>query len=234
MARRRRKSKSGRWAGRVLTFLLAGPALYLVGALAGSLAPVNRHWREPAEGTTIYLADNGVHADVIMPVKANGLDWAPLFPARDFAAPVRGMRWIAFGSGEQHVYLDTPRWRDIRPRTIGSALSGGPRVMHVEYVPSPDYAVRAIRVRPQEYRRLWASIRADLKLGRGGNPQRIDHPGYGPSDAFYRATGKASAFRTCNTAAANWLRLAGIETSLWPPFTQGLTWRYRRVKARSG
>jgi len=106
--------------------------------------------------------------------------------------------------------------------------------MHVEYVPSPDYAVRAIRVRPQEYRRLWASIRADLKLGRGGNPQRIDHPGYGPSDAFYRATGKASAFRTCNTAAANWLRLAGIETSLWPPFTQGLTWRYRRVKAHSG
>jgi uncharacterized protein (TIGR02117 family) len=227
--RRRRKSTFGKWVGRLLTILLALPALYLVAALAGSLISVNRAWTEPRQGTAVYLADNGIHADLIMPVRANGLDWAPLFPKSDFAAPDPNAGWIAFGSGEQHVYLNTPTWWDITPRTIWSALTGGKRVMHVEYVPSPYYAVREIRLRPEEYRRLWAAVRADFALDRSGKPIRIDHPGYGPSDAFYRAVGKESMFKTCNSWVAGRLRLAGVETSLWPPFVEGLIWRYRRV-----
>ena len=228
MARRRRKGKAGKWVGRLLTAILALPALYMLAALAGSLIPVNRGWTEASEGTTIYLADNGIHVDIIMPIAAQGLDWRPLIPAGDFAKIDPNAGWIAFGAGEKRVYLDTPTWWDLTPRTLWSALTGGERVMHVEYVPDTDYALRQIRLRPAEYRRLWAAIRADFLLDAGGRPIHIDHPGYGPSDAFYRATGKASMFRTCNTAAAHWLRLAGVTTSLWPPFVSGLTWRYRR------
>jgi uncharacterized protein (TIGR02117 family) len=227
VARGRRKSKRGKWVGRWLAALLAVPALYLAAALVGSLTPVNRGWTEPSQGTTVYLADNGVHVDIIMPVVAQGLDWRPLIPASDFARADPNASFIAFGAGEQRVYLNTPTWWDLTPRTIWSALTGGHRVMHVEYVPSPYYAVRQIRLRPEEYRRLWAAIRADFELDRRGRPERIDHPGYGPSDAFYRATGKASAVRTCNSWAAGKLRLAGVKTSLWPPFAQGLVWRYR-------
>ena len=229
MARRRRKGKAGRWVGRLLTALLAVPAFYLVAALLGSVIPVNSGWTEPDRGTAVYIADNGVHADIIMPVEAQGLDWKPFIPRSDFTAPEPNAHWIAFGSGEQRVYLDTPTWWDIRPRTIWAALAGGRRVMHVEYVSSPAYAARVIRLRPEEYRRLWAAIRADFMLNRRGRPQRVDHPGYGPADAFYRATGKANALRTCNAVVANWLRLAGVETSLWPPFVNGLTWRYRQT-----
>ena len=231
MARRRRKRNAGKWVGRAITILLALPALYLAAALAGSLIPVNRGWQEAAQGTTIYLADNGVHADIIMPAKAQGLDWTPLVPKRDFAAADPDARWIAFGSGEQRVYLDTPTWWDLTPRTSWAGVVGGKRVMHVEYVRSPEYAVRRIRLRPEEYRRLWGAIRADFTRGPSGRPQRIDHPGYGPADAFYRATGRANAIRTCNAVVADWLRLAGVETSLWPPFTSGLVWRYRRTRA---
>jgi uncharacterized protein (TIGR02117 family) len=103
-------------------------------------------------------------------------------------------------------------------------------VVHVEYVSSPTYAVRQIRLRPEEYRRLWATIRSDFALDDKGRPLRIDHPGYGPADAFYRASGKANAIRTCNAVVANWLRLAGVKTSLWPPFAEGLIWRYRRTR----
>jgi uncharacterized protein (TIGR02117 family) len=228
MARRRRKGKAGSWVGRFLTALLLLPALYLTAGLVGSLVPVNRGWREPKQGTTIYLADNGVHVDIIMPVMSQGLDWAPLIPRRDFAAINPDAGWIAFGSGEQHVYLNTPTWWDLTPRTVLHALTGGKRVMHVEYVPSPYYAVRQIRLRPEEYRRLWAAIRADFALDPRGRPIHIDHAGYGPSDAFYRATGRESMFRTCNSWAAGRLRLAGVKTSLWPPFAEGLVWRYRR------
>jgi uncharacterized protein (TIGR02117 family) len=229
VVRRRRKSKAGRLIGRFLTAVLALPAVYLLAALIGSLVPVNRGWEEPAHGITIYLADNGIHADIIMPVSAQGLDWSLLIPRSDFAAADPNARWIAFGSGERRVYLDTPTWWDLTPRTAWSALTGGRRVMHVEYVRSPSYAVREIRLRPEEYRRLWAAIRADFELDGRGRPRHIAHPGYGPSDTFYRAAGKASAVYTCNNWAARQLRLAGVKTSLWPPFVHGLVWRYRKT-----
>lgn len=231
MPRRRRRPTQRRRQRRrlILAAIFALPLAYLAAALIGSLIPVNRGWSEPAAGTTIYLADNGIHADIVMPVAAQGLDWRPYFPGGDFAGPTGPARWIAFGAGERAVYLETPRWRDLTPGTALRALTGGERILHVEYVGDPGYAVRQIRLRSEEYRRLWAAIRADLALNRAGRPQRLDHPGYGRADAFYRSHGKTSAVRTCNSWAADKLRLAGVETSLWPPFVQGLTWRYRRA-----
>jgi uncharacterized protein (TIGR02117 family) len=223
VARRRRKGKSGKWVGRLLTTLLAIPAAYLVAALVGSLIPVNAAWKEPPDGTTIYLAGNGIHTDIIMPVEAEGLDWSSVLPNE------RQARWIAFGAGEQHVYLDTPAWSDITLATIWSAIRGGPRVMHVEFVGTPAYAARAIRLRPEEYRRLWTSIRAEFALDPEGGPERLAHPGYGCCDAFYQGVGKASAVRTCNNWVADRLRLAGVTVSVWPPFAEGLLWRYRRA-----
>jgi uncharacterized protein (TIGR02117 family) len=228
---RRSRRRKANWPPRILAALLAVPAAYLVAALAGSLVPVNGDWQEPQKGTTVYLADNGVHTDIIMPVRAQGLDWSPLIPAQDFSAAPTDAQWIAFGSGEERVYLETPTWWDLTPRTLWSALSGGRRVLHVEYIARPSYAVRQIRLRPAEYRRLWSAVRADFQLDGRGRPELIRHPGYGCCDAFFRATGKASMFRTCNSWAAGRLRLAGVRTSLWPPFAQGLVWRYRRTRA---
>lgn len=230
MRRRRRRRKSS-WFRSLALALAAVPLAYLLAALVGSLIPVNRGWTEPEEGVTVYIANNGIHSDIVMPAKADGLDWTPFVPKKDFADPDPAAKWVAFGSGEEKVYLDTPRWQDIRPSTAWAAISGGKRVMHVEWVSNPNYMDRAIRLRPEEYRRLWASIRSDFQLDPRGRPERIAHPGYGPSDAFYWATGKFHALRTCNSWAASRLRLAGVETSLWPPFAQGLTWRYRKVSA---
>ncbi len=229
----KRKRRSFSWPRRLLLALLALPLTYLVAALLGSLIPVNAGWREPDAGITVYLADNGVHADLILPVRAAGLDWAPLVPRTDMANVAAGENWIAFGAGERRVYLDTPTWADISARTLWAALTGGERVMHVEYTSDPTYAARAIRVTPEQYRRLWAAIRAEFRLDRGGRPVRIDHPGYGPRDAFYHGVGRASALSTCNNWVAGRLRLAGVKTSLWPPFAQGLLWRYDKATERA-
>jgi len=231
MPRRRRSRRAFRRRQLIALAVLSPILLYFAAALVGSLIPVNRGWTEPAQGTTIYLADNGVHADIVMPVAAQGLDWRRYFPGKDFAGPTGGSGWIAFGAGERGVYLDTPRWRDLKPGTAFRALAGGRRIMHVEYVADPGFTERRIRLRPEEYRRLWAAVRADFALDPRGRPQRIDHPGYGPWDAFYRGVGKTSAIKTCNSWAAGKLRLAGVKTSAWPPFAQGLLWRYERTEA---
>ena len=233
MARRRRRK--GRLVQRLALALAAIPALYLLAALVGSLVPVNRAWHEPEQGVTIFIANNGVHADIIMPAVAQGLDWRPLLPKRHFARPDPAAAWVAFGAGERRVYLDTPRWRDISLPTIWAGLTGGERVMHVEWVADPSYTTREIRLRPEEYRRLWQSIRAEFALDANSRPVRIDHPGYGHADAFYEGIGRASAINTCNTWAADRLRVAGVKASAWPPFSQGVTWRYRPANfARRG
>ncbi|MEO6359648.1 MAG: TIGR02117 family protein [Sphingomicrobium sp.] len=230
MARRQRKSqKLRRYLRLALLAIAAVPLLYLTAALIGAAIPVNRSWTEPEQGTTIYLASNGIHADIIMPVNAQELDWAGLLPRSDVATPPAGAQWIAFGAGERVVYLETPRWRDLRAATAFRALTRGERILHVEWVTSPSYAVREIRLRPEEYRRLWSSVRASF---RNANPKRIDHRGYGDRDAFYEGIGHASAFDTCNHWVATQLRTAGVRTSIWSPFAQGLLRRYRPSRHR--
>ena len=224
---KRRRSRKSRWPARIILAILAIPGIYLLGAVIGALIPLNANWKEPAGGITIYVANNGVHADLVLPAEAQGLDWRPLVPKSDMANVPSDAQWIAFGAGERRVYLETPTWGDLSLKTAAIALTGGERVMHVEWTRDPTYAAKAIRLTPEQYRRLWASIRAGFELDSAGKPIRIDHPGYGQRDAFYRGTGKANAIHTCNQWAASRLRLAGVEAPLWSPFVQGLVWRYR-------
>jgi len=231
--RYRRRGRKPTLVGRLLTAILAFPAAYLTAALIGSFVPVNRGWIEPGQGITVYLADNGIHTDIIMPADAQGLDWDSLVPKSHAAAVSAGAHWVAFGSGEKRVYLETPTWWNIRPKTIWAAMTGSKRVMHVEWVADPSYAEREIRLRPEEYRRLWAAIRADFRPGPDGRPIRIAHRGYDCCDAFYWGSGRFNALKTCNSWTADKLRIAGVKTSLWPPFAPGLLWRYRRVDQRT-
>ena len=60
MPRRRRRSRKLRWPIRIALAILAVPLLYLLAALIGGLIPVNGDWREPDEGVTVYIANNGI------------------------------------------------------------------------------------------------------------------------------------------------------------------------------
>ena len=231
MARRRpRKTKNAIWPKRLALILLAPIALYLVAALVGSLVPLNRDWQEPDTGPTVWLVSNGVHLDIAFPVIEQGLDWRDDFPPADFADPAwANASHVMIGAGDKGVYTTAQSWSDLTPAVAARALVSGERVMHVQYVPPPTgFAVAEIRLTPEQYRRLFQAVRASFDLGADGRPQRLaDTAGYGNSDAFYEAHGGFSAVRTCNQWVAGRLRLAGVETSLWSPFAQGLPWRYR-------
>ena len=229
--RRKRKSGKPRWGRRVLLALFALPALYMIAALVGALIPVNSDWTEPEEGVPVYIASNGVHLDFVMPARAGAIDWRGDFPPAHFGDPNwPNAAWVMIGSGDRRIYLETPEWKDLKLDVAVGSMVAGERVMHVQWVGDPAYySVAKIVMRPAEYRRLAAAIRADFDLGPDRKPQRIDAPGYWDSDAFYEGIGNFNAIRTCNQWVNAKLRIAGVEASLWTPFPKGLAWRHRAV-----
>jgi len=214
------------WVGRTVArgtgWLLAVLAAYVVAGLVGGAVPVNRGWRPPVQGVTIWVESNGVHTGIVVPKVAAGVDWRGLARPEHLADPRYGRYdHLSFGWGERAFYLETPSWWDVRPRTVLAAAFGSERtLMHVDHVPRPaaDPAVRAVVLTPDQYRRLAGYIRASFAPGG-------EHlPGYGPYDAFYPARGRYSAGRTCNAWTGGALRAAGIRTGWWTPFPVTVMW----------
>ena len=211
--------KRARW----LLALITPVALYLVAAWMGSLLPVNRDWRAPTRGTTIYIIDNGYHSGLILPAAAEGIDLSMIFRPTDLPDPNDAGDWLIFGWGDREFYLNTPTWAEVKPRTIVSALIGSKEaLLHVDHVKRPDEAVapRPIRLSRAAYRRLVARILADTKRGADGFPMVI--PGYGSRDVFYPAHGRYTLFQTCNNWTRDVLAEAGVKVGWWTPFSSGV------------
>lgn len=205
-----------RWLGRcaMLLALLCGG--YATAGLIGGAIPANADWRPPAEGVRIYIESNGIHVGIVVPKVAGGIDWRGLAPGADLADPrYAGYDHLAIGWGERAFFLDTATWADLRPRTVLAAARGSDStLLHVEHVPAPrpGDTIRTILLRPEEYRRLAAAIRASV-----AHP-RERHRGYDVNDVFYAARGHYDAIQTCNAWAGDVLRHAGVRVGRWTPF----------------
>lgn len=198
---------------------------YPVAGLMGGIIPANRAWTEPERGIPLYVESNGIHVGIVLPKVAAGVDLRGEFPARDLRDPRFGAYdHLSVGWGERDFYLGTPTWADLKLSTVLAAAAGSTRtLLHVDHVPAPrpDGAIRRVIVRPHEYRRLVAYIRASRRPGG-------EHlPGYYRYDAFYDAYGRYSAAHTCNGWVGDALRFAGIRTGAWTPFPQGVQRWYR-------
>lgn len=198
----------GGLAGLLLLYLL-------VGTLAGMVA-VHRDWRPPARGITVWVETNGIHTGIIVPKVAAGVDWRPMLRAEHLADP-RYADWsyASFGWGERTFYLETPTWAEVRPLTVLAAAVGSERTLvHVDHLarPRPGPEVRALVLRPEEYRRLAAYLRASFA------ERPVPERGYYAYDAFYAARGRYSALSTCNAWTGRALAAAGVRVGWWTPF----------------
>lgn len=208
--------RAGRGAVAVLAAVAAIGGGYAAAGLVGGAIPANAGWRPPADGVRVYLESNGVHVSLVLPKRAAGIDWRGWAPGADLADP-RYARYdhIAIGWGERTFFLDTPTWADVRPATIlAAAIGSDASLLHVEHVPAPagGDGVRAVTLRPQEYRRLALQIRASAA------PVRLSFRGYGANDVFYAGTGHYSAKQTCNAWVGDVLRRSGVRIGRWTPF----------------
>ena len=205
-----------RWARGALFAALLILLGYGAAGMVGGAIPTNIGWRPPSQGVTVFVESNGIHVGLIVPKVAAGIDLRSVAPAGDLADPRYGAYdHLAIGWGKRGFFLGTPTWADVRPGPILHAAFGSDATLvHVEHIPrpAPSADVRAIVLRPDEYRRLVAFIRASI-AERGRR-----HAGYGDYDVFYQARGHYDAVHDCNAWVGDGLRVAGVRIGWWTPF----------------
>jgi uncharacterized protein (TIGR02117 family) len=202
----------------VLAITVGAPVLYL--AVAFGLAFATPRVALPEEGIAIYACDNGVHADLVLPVNAGDVDWRAALPE---AVPIgaSGRDYVSFGWGSRDFYISTPRWADARIGTALKAVLWDVTVVHVEHRgrPSPAEACGTWVVEPDAYQRIAAYVAVSFQ-----RPKALVARGYGPQDTFYAATGRYTIIDTCNQWTGQALRAGGAPVAPWTPFSFLVTW----------
>lgn len=208
----------------IITFV----AVYLLAVFVLYHIPVNRN---PAQGgdIPIYINTNGVHTDIVVPLKNNVKDWTTEFPFKHTQANDTLAAFIAFGWGDKGFFLDTPEWSDLRASTaIKAAFYLGTSAMHTRFYRNltEDADCKKIMITQQDYAELVKYISDSFELDTSNKPQWLEGHSYGKHDAFYEGTGRYSLFYTCNTWANCALKAANQRAALWTPYDGGIFYQY--------
>ncbi len=209
-----------------LALLVVVVAYVVVGTLL-SLVPVNRNPVSDGE-VTVYLYNNGIHSDIVVPTITERIDWSKVVPPRDTKSRVQG-DYLSFGWGSQDFYLNVPEWSDLTAGVALRAIAGvGGTALHTTYMNEPGVGedCRRLSLSVTEYDMLVKYILASGKRNDAGGFVRIDHDGYYFNDAFYEGTGHYSPFFTCNTWANSALKSCGQTCCLWTALCAPIFWKY--------
>ncbi|MFB6454766.1 TIGR02117 family protein [Chitinophaga sp. Hz27] len=214
----------------LLSFLLL-IGLYLSSAFV--LSRMSTPKEEVADADiTIYILTNGVHTDLVVPVRTAQIDWSTRIPFSNTIANDSSAQLLAFGWGDKGFYLNTPTWADLKTSTaFKAAFSLSTSAIHTTYYRRlyEGDDCRKIMISKSQYTRLINYINASFKTGTNGLPIKIDtHANYGNDDAFYEANGSYNIFHTCNTWANSGLKSCGQKACRWTIFDTGIFYQYRK------
>ncbi len=209
-----------------LLALLSAAALYAGVACMLMFWPANAAPRAaaPAPAVQAWVLSNGVHTDLVFPIRSAAIDWTHLFPFAHFRAVPADAEFVAIGWGDREFYLHTPTWADLTlARALGAMAGGNRALLHVTYLRRAQLRQGAWRLplSQAQYAELVAHVREALPAGRA---VPIAGAHYGPDDAFYEAEGGYHLFETCNTWTGRGLRRAGATVSRWTPFDFNVVW----------
>ena len=221
---------------RILRWLLLGSAtrvalvlLYVVGAWSLSRISVPAEKSDGKE-VTVFILSNGVHTDIIVPVRTSEMDWTQSVSFAHTTGRDSTMAWVGFGWGDKGFYLETPTWGDLTARVAFKAMFGlGNSAMHATFhhrVQEGPLCKRITMSRAQ-YQRLVAYIRNSFALDAHGHTQVIrTDANYGSTDAFYEGVGSYSLFHTCNSWTNDALKVAGQMACYWTATDRGILRQY--------
>lgn len=213
--------------GLIVVYVLIGTIL--------SLIPVNGKVVR-GNDVAIYLENNGVHTDIVVPTRTERFDWSTVVPPGNTLAKTAGA-YLAFGWGSQEFYLNVPDWKDLTLGIALKAISGlGGTALHATYKSEPimDADCRRLMLTSAQYDSLVQYILSSGKRNEQGAFIYIDYRGYNSSDAFYEGTGRYSPFFTCNTWANSALKSCEQKCCLWTAMMQPIFWKYRQKQYKWG
>lgn len=221
---------AAKWGLRAFGLVAAVLLAYVLAAVVGAVvrtAEAAGNAGVAGEAVTIYVASNGFHTDIVVPVIGSGKDWRGLLAASPITRNrIAGARWIALGWGSEAAYTRLGKLTDLTPAIILKALAFDRSVVHV--VPlgavGSGSGVRRIRVSEPGYKRLVQALESSFDLDRSGRPLLLDGATHGYGDSFFRGQGRFSLFRGCNVWVGEALRSAGVRVGIWTPFAQSLMW----------
>lgn len=201
-------------------------AAYFLVVLLG-LIPVNNDFQPTPDGIEVRLISTDVHADFVLPIATDVIDWREVFPPGAVSGDVSRATHVAIGWGDKGFYIGTPRWEDLRLSTACHALFWpSSTCLHVTYTEAdllPDGG-RSVRLSREQYARLAEFIRSSIAPGPDGKPQPIRGAAYGFQDAFFEARGSYHVFNTCNCWVGRGMRSAGLRTGWFTPLPRTVLW----------
>lgn len=222
--------KSLKYLGYSLLFLLAFVGLYLLMAALLSRIPTAAE-KGQAQEVEIFLLTNGVHTDIVMPLKNDQADWTTYFNPANTLAKDSSARYLSLGWGDKGFYLETPTWADLTfPTAFKAAFGLSHAAVHATFYRQMKLGedCKRILISREQYGRLAAYVVNTLKKTPEGLSMYIDtDANYGKFDAFYEANGSYHLFHTCNTWANNGLKACGQKACLWTPFDKGIFYQYK-------
>ena len=210
--------------------LVAAAGLYIGAAYLFSRIPVAEANPQSSPDVLVYLHTNGVHTDIVVPVKTAQMNWGQLLPYANIPSGDASLQYLAFGWGDKGFYLDTPTWADLKVSTaLVAAFWLGSSAMHTTYLrtvpPGPDTV--PLYLSHAEYEQLIGYIKNSFRLDAAGQAQHIKGHSYGRDDAFYEAKRVYSFLYTCNTWTNDALKASGQKACLWTPSDKGIFYQYR-------
>ncbi|WP_288375248.1 TIGR02117 family protein [uncultured Chryseobacterium sp.] len=216
---------------KLIGIILGIVIIYVILGLLIPYIPVSAKDDGQKKEIPIYIYTNGVHTDIVMPVKNDLQDWSQKIPFTNTKSKNTNYRYIGIGWGDKGFYLDTPTWADLKFSTaVKAAFWLSDSAMHCTYYNTMKEGddCKMIMISRNQYQNLVKYVEDKFDRDQNGNFILIPtNAVYGGNDAFYDAKGTYSFLYTCNTWSNNALKAAGQKAALWTPSDFGIFQHYK-------
>ncbi len=223
---------AGKIALNFIEFIFLFLFLYIIAGITLPYICINDDFKEcENDCTAIYLLTNGVHTDLVLPIKNSYFDWTKYVNTLDTKSKKTNVNYASFGWGDKGFYLETPTWADLKVSTAIKAMFYlGSSAMHVTFYEEIELNSRCVRIKVNKktYLKIVEYVKSSFIL-KEKQFDKINAPTYGNNDVFYEAKGRYSFFYTCNTWTNNALKAGELKACLWTPLDKGIFYHYKKL-----
>jgi uncharacterized protein (TIGR02117 family) len=212
-----------------ITIFILSLVTYLLIVTLLSFVSVNEDLVENQKEIPIYILTNGVHMDIVLPIKNEHYDWTSQLKFEHTKSKDTTYQYVALGWGDKGFYLETPTWADLKVSTAVKAASGlSSSAMHVTFYKSlkENKSCKKIQISLENYKKMIAFINESFQTKSGDFLKIETNAVYGKHDVFYEANGSYSLFYTCNSWANQALKAANQKAALWTISDSGIFRHY--------